>query len=196
MTHNRTTHGMSGTPEHRTWCRIKHRCYNKNYEGYENYGGRGIKMCDRWVDSFENFYKDMGQRPLDKTSIDRKDNDGDYTPDNCRWSTAKEQNRNRSNARFITMRGTTKLLAEWCDESSVPYTLAQQRLGKGWEAERAIFTPPFKSKSGIPGVVFDKHATNKKWLVRKWVNGKHKHIGSYKTKAEALSQVYDYPKPL
>lgn len=82
---------------HRTyasWQAMKSRCTNPNDAGWENYGGRGIKVCERWLDSFDNFLADMGERPL-RMTIDRKDNSGDYTPDNCRWATSKVQNSNR-----------------------------------------------------------------------------------------------------
>lgn len=90
------THGMTKTPEYNVWIHIIQRCYNTNNSNYHNYGGRGIIVCDRWKNSFEIFYKDMGPRLSDKHSLDRINNNGNYEPSNCRWTTMTEQNRNRN----------------------------------------------------------------------------------------------------
>ena len=98
-----TTHGKKNTSEYRSWYGMKSRCYNPNNKRYKNYGGRGIEVCDRWKDSFENFYNDMGSKPSSKHSIDRIDNDRNYEPGNCKWSTATEQNRNQRNKRDVKL---------------------------------------------------------------------------------------------
>lgn len=90
-----TTHGMTGTITHKSWINMINRCHTKSSTNYHKYGGIGISVCDKWRESFEQFYKDMGPRPSKKHSIDRIDNDGNYEPGNCRWATASMQILNR-----------------------------------------------------------------------------------------------------
>ena len=98
----RTTHGMSKTSEHKAWLKIKERCRDLNCKDYPDYGGRGIAICARWLESFENFYADMGAKPTPTHSIDRLDVNGDYEPGNCRWATPIEQaNNKRTNVRVV-----------------------------------------------------------------------------------------------
>ena len=102
-----TKHGMSRTRTYKTWMSMKGRCTNPNYPHYPNYGGRGILVCDRWLESFENFLKDMGEAPVEM-SLDRIDNDGDYSPENCRWATRSEQQNNKRNTQMLTAFGKTQ----------------------------------------------------------------------------------------
>lgn len=88
------SHGMSGSPEYMSWSRMKQRCYNPNHSNYHNYGGRGIRVCKRWRESFSAFYEDMGPKPAPDYQIDRINNDGNYEPGNCRWITPTENLRN------------------------------------------------------------------------------------------------------
>ncbi len=93
-------HGMCYTPEYRAWSAMRMRCVNRNVETWVNYGGRGISVCARWMNSFIAFYEDMGPRPSSAHSLDRIDNDGDYEPSNCRWATSKQQMNNRRPSRI------------------------------------------------------------------------------------------------
>lgn len=108
-----TVHGLHDVPEYEIWKAVKARCNNKNGINYKRYGGRGIVVCKRWSKSFENFYKDMGSRPSLDYSIDRINNDGNYEPGNCKWSTRIEQANNTRTNRFLTYGNETKTLAQW-----------------------------------------------------------------------------------
>lgn len=134
------THGKTDTPEYGVWCRMHSRCYNPKLERYPNYGGRGIKVCERWF-SFENFLADMGTRPGPKFSIDRKDNDKDYTPDNCRWATNKQQARNTSRNHLLTLGEETRCLSEWAEIGGMDESALRGRLNDGWPLEMAVKTP-------------------------------------------------------
>lgn len=127
------------TPEYETWCHMRRRCLSKDSADYKRYGGRGIKICEEW-NVYETFLKDMGRRPTKSHSIDRIDNDGDYTPKNCKWSTKKEQNRNRRSNRKLTIDGVTKLIVEWAEASGVRPINITNRLKLGWTPKEAVFT--------------------------------------------------------
>lgn len=94
------THGCTGTPEHGVWLGMRKRCYQKTSISYKHYGGRGITICERWKDNFLSFLEDMGERPSNKHQIDRIDNDGNYSPDNCEWVTCKKNNQHKSNTKL------------------------------------------------------------------------------------------------
>lgn len=126
------------TPTYRTWVAMRSRCNNPKVERYENYGGRGIRVCDRWS-KFENFLADMGERPAGM-SIDRIDNDGHYCPENCRWATNKEQLRNQRKTVNLTYRGETKTRQEWCEIYGLSFSVLRHRLERGWSVERALTT--------------------------------------------------------
>lgn len=112
-------HGMSHTTEWRIWSQMRSRCESPDNHRYHRYGGRGIKVCERWQ-SFQNFYEDMGPRPSKRYSIDRIDNDGNYEKSNCRWATAKTQARNTSKTHWVTIEGTTLCVKDWCKALNVP----------------------------------------------------------------------------
>lgn len=135
------THGMAKTPEYGTWKRMKNRCYNPNYPMFRHYGGRGITVCDRWLDNFENFYNDMGAKPKGY-SLDRVDNNGNYTPENCRWATNAEQAKNKQATRYYTFKGKRMVATEIAKEIGMkPTTMYQRLFVMKWPMERIINTP-------------------------------------------------------
>jgi hypothetical protein len=142
------THGMSKTPEYITWQHMKDRCLNPKHEAFSHYGGRGIKVCDRWLNSFENFYEDMGPRPRGKT-LDRKEFNGNYEPNNCRWASSKEQANNQTNNRLITFNGKTQSVAQWASQYDIPDRTLRARLFQSkWDVERALTTPLAPNSKG------------------------------------------------
>lgn len=124
--HHAKTHGNSNSKEYKVWTSIKQRTTNSKDKGYKDYGGRGIRMCERWLDSFENFLADMGERPKDKLSIDRIDVNGNYEPSNCRWASWKTQNLNKR--KYPCKSGITGVcfkndnrVKKWCAQITVDY---------------------------------------------------------------------------
>lgn len=135
------THGMSESPEFTSWRAMIERCTNPNHKQYDDYGGRGIRVCKRWAESFQAFFDDMGPRP-NGCSLDRHpDHDGSYAPDNCRWATAKQQARNTRRNRYLTFNSETKLLIEWAEHVGISEKTLRTRLRDGWSVERALVTP-------------------------------------------------------
>lgn len=141
-------HGKTGTQEHRIWLGMLTRCSNPNVKHFENYGGRGIKVCERWKD-FTAFLSDMGPRPSKNYSIDRRDPDGDYSPDNCYWATATEQVNNRRCTRFVNYRGKRMALNDAVREagSVIHYEAAWVRIRGGWPVEKALETRSSRAPS-------------------------------------------------
>ena len=130
MSQTKRTHGMSKSPEYHTYSGMLDRCYNINSHKYCDYGARGIVVCDRWRESFQNFYCDMGKRPAGHT-IDRIDVNGNYEPSNCRWATPAQQSRNTRRTILITHDGATKCFSDWAREFDVPLLTAYTRYRKG-----------------------------------------------------------------
>jgi hypothetical protein len=131
---------------------MKSRCLNTKATRFAAYGGRGIRVCERWVLSFELFLEDMGPRPSAKHQIDRIDNDGDYEPGNCRWITADEnRNRQRGRARLrpITFRGRSLLPGEWASVTGINRSTICDRLDRGWPVERALTQPADRRLSAL-----------------------------------------------
>lgn len=131
------------TPTWASWRGMFTRCYWRSDPYFDRYGGRGIKVCARWR-RFENFLADMGERP-DGTCLDRIDNNGHYTPQNCRWSTRKEQARNRSSSVVLTYKGRSQPAIAWAEELRMHRSTLSKRLRHGWSVKRAL-TQPVRSQ--------------------------------------------------
>lgn len=127
---------------YRRWQHMIQRCHNPNDRDYPKYGGRGISVCDRWRNSFPDFLEDMGLPPSDKHTLDRIDNNGNYEPDNVRWATPSQQINNRRNTRYLTIKGITRPLSEWCKLAGIGSKAVLYRLKhRGMSDEDAVYTP-------------------------------------------------------
>lgn len=133
----RAKHGMYRTKVYKVWQDMRQRCENPKDAAYHRYGGRGVRVCNRWQE-FDTFLSDMGEPPVG-ASIDRIDNNGDYTPENCRWATPQEQQNNLRTNRLITHEGKTQTLAQWARETGIAYHVLKHRLNQGWQPPK-LFT--------------------------------------------------------
>lgn len=127
-----TIHGESvggrASVEYKAWLHMKERCYSIKDKQYKDWGGRGIRVCDRWLNKFENFLSDMGRKPSKNLSIDRIDNDGNYEPGNCRWGDGDQQNKNKRNNKWYEYEGERMILKDWArklktDSGNINYFL-------------------------------------------------------------------------
>lgn len=136
-----THHGMTGTRLYGIWCGMKTRCTDTHRKKYNDYGGRGITVCDEWqkFEPFRDWALANGYR--DDLTIDRIDNAGGYSPENCRWTTQKEQQNNRRDNRLIVAHGQEKTMQQWADETGIKAMTIQRRLAYGWSSERAVTAP-------------------------------------------------------
>lgn len=134
---NGNKHGGCHTEAYKSWQKMKARCENKAQYGYESYGGRGIVVCERWQ-SFALFLEDMGERPSGM-SIDRIDVNGNYEPENCKWSTVKEQGRNKRNNRNLVIHNESRCVVEWAEIAGISDSMIRSRLTKGWSHREAVF---------------------------------------------------------
>ncbi len=132
-----TKHKMSGSSIYHRWQHMKNRCLKIDDKAYKNYGGRGIKVCDRWL-KFENFYEDMSIGYKIELTLDRIDNNGNYCKENCRWATRKEQGRNTRRNKIITYQRKTLCMKEWAKELNMKYGCLWYRLNAGWSIEKAF----------------------------------------------------------
>jgi hypothetical protein len=140
-------HGLSESLTYTIWASMKQRCNNPKHKQYPHYGGRGITVCDRWME-FENFFADMGEKP-DGLTLDRVDNDGNYHPDNCRWATPREQMRNRRNTCMVEFEGKSISVATLAERTGVPNRRLRERLRRGMAVEAAIEPRRFTRWSAI-----------------------------------------------
>lgn len=148
LKHGQSRRKTKRSPEYNTWRQMKHRCKNQSKD-FHRYGGRGIIVCDRWVNSFENFFADIGKRPSSNHSIERKNNDLGYSPDNCCWATGVEQTRNRGGKRtnrMVTFNGMTMCVADASAFTGLPINTIHNRLNRGLSDEEACLTPRYRVK--------------------------------------------------
>lgn len=149
MRAEKTRHGHAAndkkTPEYDAWSGMLSRCRNPSDARYPRYGARGITVCERW-NRFENFLEDMGLRPSSKHSLDRKENDGNYTPENCQWATKREQANNRRVTKMLTYEDRTQPLTLWADEFGISQITLRRRLQEGMSVDDALTKPIRKSR--------------------------------------------------
>ena len=134
-------HGKRKSPIYAVWNMMLQRCNLPSYKHYADYGGRGVRVAERWHD-FQAFYDDMGDPPFAGASLERKDNNGDYTPENVEWADRRSQNRNKRNNQLYEFQGKSQLLCDWADELGLNYrTLVSRIYLYGWSVEKAFTTP-------------------------------------------------------
>lgn len=136
--HRRVEPGLSLSPEYKSWEKMRERCLDPNHDGYSAYGGRGITICDRWLESFVNFLEDLGRKPTPAHTIDRIDVNGNYEPSNCRWSTRTEQARNRRDNVTVVFRGETILMVDLAERYRIDRGVVYGRLKMGWSLDEAL----------------------------------------------------------
>jgi hypothetical protein len=141
VSNGRYSHGMANTRVYKIWADMIGRCNRPSNSAYADYGGRGITVCDSWVNSFESFYADMGDPPTPKHSIDRREVNGDYEPSNCRWATMTEQARNRRNNKILTYEGQSLCLTEWSEKTGISFAALQSRIDRGWSVKESLTIP-------------------------------------------------------
>ncbi len=150
------THRLTNTTTYRSWGNMKARCLRTTHPRYMDYGGRGITVCDRWANSFEAFVEDMGHA-MPGESIERRDNDRGYCPDNCHWLPRPSQNRNTRASARLTVNGVTKIIADWSRKTGIRATLISRRKRLGWTDHEAVMTPVNRSNKLV---TLRRHAKN------------------------------------
>lgn len=138
-----TVHGLSHTRLYNIYTLMVERCNNPLDVNYQNYGGRGIKVCKDWLNDRASFFEwAIKNGYSDQLTIDRKDNNAGYCPDNCRWATRKEQNRNKRNNILLTVNGKTQVLSDWARETGIDRKTLSHRVESGWNIADAVSIPP------------------------------------------------------
>lgn len=143
---NNLKHGKTKSDEYKSYLHMIDRCYNSNNKDYHNYGGRGIVVCDRWLMGFIYFIEDMGNRPSKDYTLDRINNNDNYSPTNCRWATRKTQMQNVRYNINITIDGVTKCIAEWARIVGINSSVISRRLKRGWNPIDAVLTPTYSKR--------------------------------------------------
>lgn len=141
-------HGRTHTLEYNSWMSMRRRCEYPQHHQYKNYGGRGIKVCERWR-SFNNFFADMGLRPSPAHSIERRNNNGNYEPGNCVWATSKEQGSNTRTNRLVMYGGMNMTLSQCAERCNMPRTTMHSRISR-WGLVDRVFTAPVQRKHPHP----------------------------------------------
>jgi len=148
-------HGKYKSKEYGSWQYLKQRCLNVNNASYDTHGGRGISVCERWLNSFENFLEDMGDAPSKLHTIDRIDNNGNYEPSNCRWATKKEQSNNKRNNVLYLFNGEYLTIRQISELTDMPYKLIMNRIKNGLSAQEAVL-------AGVNRIVSNKNLNSLK----------------------------------
>ena len=150
-----TKHGMSRSRVYSIWEGMKQRCSKPSNSYWHRYGGRSIKVCDRWQ-LFDNFYADLGEPPTEQHSLGRIDNDGNYEPSNVRWETLDQQNNNKVLNHKVTIDGVTKTLTQWAQENGLKPSTVMSRVSYGWNGVDAVTIPAKRGRS-YRSIKIDKH---------------------------------------
>lgn len=183
-------HGRSASGIYAIWIGMKDRCYNPNNRSYKTYGGRGIVVCDRWRDSFQNFIEDMGERPIGY-SIERDDVNGNYEPSNCRWIEKNRQVNNRTVTIKLTINGVERTLSEWCELYAIKWQTVYDRVRLGWKMDERLLQHHPRGYRYNQAYVMNQHGV---YLRRKpgekYVKEHERRVGDYvdKKKDKLLSE--------
>lgn len=182
------------TPEFMAWRNMRARCLDRMHPDFKRYGGRGIRICERWQRSFEGFLVDVGDRPSPKHSLDRINNDRDYGPGNVRWATRNQQMRNTSANRLVTYRGRRMSLIEACEKAGLPYHVVRGRLRRKWREDHALSLPVEKRRSRnpadpdyLPMYICRRRSDTTPFQVAAKINGKITHLGCAPTLKAAIA---------